>query len=103
MQFKMIDEDSDDEIPMLQDFDELVAASAAAANEGEPIAIINDDDDEIIPTLQNLNHDAPQATPTAPALAVESKNDGANSNRHLHLPPVPVTILSGFLGSGKTT
>ena len=38
MQFKMIDEDSDDEIPMLQDFDELVAA-AAAANEGEPIAI----------------------------------------------------------------
>ena len=65
---------------------------------------MNDDDssdDDDIPFLQNLDDLEESTTPVAVAVAAVTNNDDNNNN---NLPNrVPVTILTGFLGSGKTT
>lgn len=86
------DDDSDDDIPTLQCLDE----PADINGNGALLAGGEDDDDEI-PTLQNLDETIQQQH--------EFKfNESANTTtKEDDLPPVPVTILTGFLGSGKTT
>ena len=54
----------------------------------------SDNDDDEAPTLVEL----PMAAPPAP-----KEEDKKARHQSSPLPPCPVTILSGFLGSGKTT
>lgn len=53
----------------------------------------DDDEDDDIPTLLNLDENE-----EAPDLVVIEKDDSPPI-----ISPCPVTILSGFLGAGKTT
>jgi G3E family GTPase len=62
----------------------------------DPLLIDSDDDDEP-PILVDLN--APNSSLTS---GVVNDDDGEEEAKPV-LPPCPVTILSGFLGSGKTT
>ena len=59
------------------------------------------------PDSEPLPGDTPAGdndSPIPPApLASATNNDSTSSTDDLQLPPVPVTILTGFLGSGKTT
>ncbi len=70
----------------------------------------DDDDDDEVPTL--LNFGPTGASASAPAPAASGRQDGVQHNEDTailieeskeSLPVVPVTILTGFLGSGKTT
>ena len=62
----------------------------------------DDDDDDDIPTLLNL--DDIDDTPDLVILETYDDDvDVASAPQHIPLPPCPVTILSGFLGAGKTT
>ena len=83
----MDDYESDDEIPLLQDLDET--GEVEDANNSD--ATDDDDDDDEIPLLQNLDGTIQRKNHAAINIACDSD-----------LPPVPVTILTGFLGSGKT-
>jgi hypothetical protein len=77
----------------------------------------DEDDDEVVPTLmvcsvrseddvlnieQALPASSPSSSSAAAAAATASSSPSSHSRSPL-LPPCPVTILSGFLGSGKTT
>jgi len=61
----------------------------------------SDDDDDEAPDLVAVVLPADTNTDDAAAAAKESSSAAADSSEPL--PPVPVTILTGFLGSGKTT
>jgi len=75
-----VEVDSDDDtIPTLQDLSD------------PPV----DTDDDEIPTLQNLDESIQKQHDDNLASTIIKKD--------VDLPPVPVTILTGFLGSGKTT
>jgi hypothetical protein len=82
----------------------------------------DEDDDEVVPTLMvwsvrsednvlNIEQDLPAssssssaaATAAAAAATASSSPSSSSHSRSPLLPPCPVTILSGFLGSGKTT
>ena len=86
MQDKMMqhlneDDDDDDEVPILQDLD-LIS-----------IGERSDDDDGVVDDITKNN------------LKNDDNGNGANNNNtsnqhHQQLPRVPVTILTGFLGSG---
>jgi len=65
---------------------------AAQAGEDEDDDPDTDDD---IPILQNLDDE----TGISPQQHIDGDTETCNNN----LPPVPVTILTGFLGSGKST
>jgi G3E family GTPase len=63
-----------------------------------------DSDDEDIPILVNMAEDDDEDD--APQLVVmdgEEEDEDVAATADCTLPPCPVTILSGFLGSGKTT
>ena len=63
--------------------------------------VIDDDDDDEPPMLVSLNNDesvVPKTNNTE-----KDAEDQQPQNPVKELPPCPVTILSGFLGSGKTT
>lgn len=64
--------------------------------------LIDSDDDDDPPILVDLS--APIGAPTSDddGIVVETTT-AAEDDDGLLLPPCPVTILSGFLGSGKTT
>jgi len=62
---------------------------------------VNDDDDDEIPALQNLDEPIPIEDDGSDDEIPNLQNLDEHENSHL--PPVPVTILTGFLGSGKTT
>lgn len=58
----------------------------------------DDDNDDDVPVLLNLDE-----TDDAPDLVVTANDEGDVTVTKSPLPPCPVTVLSGFLGSGKTT
>ena len=75
------EEDDDNEVPILQDLD-LIS-----------IGERSDDDDGVVDDITKNN------------LKNDDNGNGANNNNtsnqhHQQLPRVPVTILTGFLGSG---
>lgn len=55
------------------------------------------------PDLEPLPGDAPAGDSPIPPPLASATNDAASATEDVHFPPVPVTILTGFLGSGKTT
>lgn len=59
------------------------------------------------PDSEPLPGDTPAGdndSPIPPPLALASAtNDATSAKEDVQLPPVPVTILTGFIGSGKTT
>ena len=71
-----LNEEEDDEVPILQDLD-LISIGERSTTDG----VVDDDI-----TKNNLNNDLPA-------------NNNTNQH-HQQLPRVPVTILTGFLGSG---
>ena len=77
MQHQNEEEEDDDDVPILQDLDLISIGERSDDNVG----VVDDDI-----TKNNLNDDLPA-------------NDN-NNQHHQQLPRVPVTILTGFLGSG---
>jgi len=69
-------DESDDEIPELQILDESTAAT---------------EDDDKFPSRHT------------PGETAQHESHEWATNENVNLPPVPVTILTGFLGSGKST
>ena len=63
--------------------------------------LIESDDDDDPPILVDLS--APIGAPTSDDDGIVVETAAAEDDDGLLLPPCPVTILSGFLGSGKTT
>lgn len=68
---------------------------------------MSDSDDDEPPTLVNLGEEGEGAATTASASTSAPAQDASlvvnDDKNEGTLPPCPVTILSGFLGSGKTT
>ena len=73
------DDDDDDEVPILQDLDLIPIGERSEDN------VV---DDAI--TKNNLNDDNDNG----------ANNNNSSNQHHQQLPRVPVTILTGFLGSG---
>jgi G3E family GTPase len=74
-----------------------------SASDKEPFSStdVDDSDDDEPPVLVNLVLDPEKAVTI---INSENENDDNNDDdADENLPPCPVTILSGFLGSGKTT
>lgn len=61
-----------------------------------------DSEDEEVPILVNMAEEYADDDDAPRLVVIEGEEDEAPGD-NVSLPPVPVTILSGFLGSGKTT
>ncbi len=78
---------------LLREEERLDAIRTAALNDSEG----DDDSEDEIPMLHNLDED------TAILSSQKIVDDEKRKCSSNHLPSVPVTILTGFLGSGKST
>ena len=81
MQHLNEEDDDDDEVPILQDLD-LISIGERSEDD---VGVVDDI------TKNNLNDDNDNGA---------NNNNTSNNQHHQQLPRVPVTILTGFLGSG---